>query len=281
MLLRAALSIGLAVPAGAQIVTENAGVLSPQTPELREVFWFTEAASGRDLVWATQAIVSTDIANEFKFTLPWIWRSVERSAGDLDLSGLGDVSVRWKHALYRDDDVMRSTRWASLVELAAPTGDSDEFDDGVAIPPDLRLSRGDWSFGAGAAFTTIDDRHRFAVDAMYRHRTSHDGFQLGDSVDLDLAYWYRLAPARFDDLETTTEVRGVVELLSSYRWDNEESGEIADGGGSLVWFAPGLQVFPLDWFLLEANVLVPVAQTIDDAFGDRHVGGILSLKFLF
>lgn len=273
--------MAMPVAVRAQIVTENAGVQSPETPVLREAFWFTEAASGQELVWATQAIVSTDRSNEFKLTLPWITRSVEQPSGDLDLAGFGDVSLRWKHALYRDNDVMRSTRWSSLVELGTPTGSTDATDDGIAIPADLRLSRGAWSLGVGSAFTKIDDRHRFAVDVMYRHRTSHDAFQLGDSVDLDLAYWYRLAPARFEDLEATTEVRGVVEVLSSYRWDNEQDGQRTNDGGSLVWLAPGLQVYPLDWFLLEASVLVPIGQTIDDAFGERHVGAVMSLKFLF
>ncbi len=268
-------------PLHAQIVTENAGVLSPQTPEFHEAFSFTRAALGDELSWTQQLIFSTDRSNEFQFLVPWIDREVDRPGGGLDFAGFGDATFRWKHALVRDDGVMQSTRWSTRVEFTAPTGDQDRTDGDTAIPPDLRISRGDWSFGAGGGYAMVDDRHRFAADLMFRHHTAHDDFQLGDSVELDLAYWFRISPTHFDDLERTTEVRGVLELLSSYSWASELHGTDADGDGGTVWIAPGLQVFPLDWLLFEGNVQLPIAQSLDDAFGDRHFGAVLGLRILF
>jgi hypothetical protein len=280
----AAASLALALAgttAHAQIITENAGVLSPQTPELHEAFTFTRAASGTDRAWVQQVLVSTDRANEFQLTQPWIDRSVDSAGGDLDFAGWGDVSLRWKHALSREDDVMRSTRWSTIVELEAPTGDRQTTDGSLAIPQDVRISRGDWTFGGGLLFARVDDRQRFAAEIMYRHHTSHDGFQLGDSLELNLAYWYRISPARFVDLEQTVEVRGVLELLSSYRFEAELDGDGAQDDGGIVWIAPGLQVFPQDWLLFQAAVELPVVQDIDDAFGDREFAAVISVKFLF
>jgi hypothetical protein len=267
--------------ATAQIVTENAGVISPGTPELHELFAITDAEHGRELMWTQQLIFAPDRHDELKLSLPWIDRTLEQTGSDLDARGLGDASLRWKHAFVRDDDVMRSTRWASLLEVVAPTGDGSDSDGGVQLPEDVRLSRGDWGAGAGAAFTHIVDRRRFAAEAMYRHWTSHDGYQLGDTVDLNFAYWYRIAPGRFERIEDVTEVRGVLELLSSYRWDADLHGQGVGNDGVLVSIAPGIQVYPKDWLLLEASLQLPVAQTMDDSVGDRTFGALFSVKVLF
>lgn len=276
-----ALSAGAAAPVSAQIITDNAGVQSPQTPLLREGFTFTQSEHGEEWAWRQKLYLSTDRSNEFQLALPYVGRSVDTSVGNIDIAGLGDVSLRWKHALVREDDVMRSTRWSTLLDLTAPTGDSDDRDGDVAIPPDLRISRGDWTFGVGGAFAMVDDRHRFAAELVYRHATSHDGFQLGDAVDLNLAYWYRISPARFDAVQQATEVRGVLELLSNYRWSSKSDGADTGDEGTIVWLAPGLQVFPRDWLLFEGGVQLPIAQTIDDAYGDRHFGAVFGVKFLF
>ena len=268
------------LPARGQIITENAGVTSPETPELREAFSYLDTEHGRELTWTQQFIYSPDRRNELKLTLPWIDRTLE-SSPDLEVSGFGDAILRWKHAFVRDDDVMRSTRWAGLFEIGAPTGDRTDSDHGIPLPEDVRLSRGDWSAGAGAAFTEIVDRHRFAAETMYRHWTAHDGFQLGDTVDLNLAYWYRIQPGRFEKIEGTTEIRGVLELLSSYRWDAESQGAGVGNEGVLVSLAPGLQVYPRDWLLIEASVQLPLAQTMDDSIGDRRFGAFLGIKLIF
>lgn len=283
--LRAALLValvaGIAAPVSAQIITDNAGVQSPQTPLLREGFTFTQSANGEEWAWRQKLYYSTDPANEFQLALPYIGRSVDTSAGKIDIAGFGDVSLRWKHALVRDDDVMKSTRWSTLLDLTAPTGDTDGNDGDVAVQPDLRISRGDWTFGVGGAFAMIDDRKRFAAEAVYRHSTSHDDFQSGDSVELNLAYWYRISPARFDDVQEATEVRGVLELLSNYHWSSEQDGADTGDDGAIVWLAPGLQVFPRDWLLFEGGVQLPIAQSIDDAYGDRHFGAVFGVTFLF
>jgi len=125
------------------------------------------------------------------------------------------------------------------------------------------------------------DRHRFAAEAMAHYRSSHDGFQGGESVDLDLAYWYRIQPARFERIEGTTEIRGVLECLSSYRWESELHGSGVGDEGAIVYLAPGVQVYPRDWLLIEAQIQVPVYQSMDDSFGDRTFGAFLGIQVLF
>jgi hypothetical protein len=72
----------------------------------------------------------------------------------------------------------------------------------------LQLGTGSWWFGAGSVFTAIRDRQRFSAEGIYRHPTRHDGFRPSASLDLNLAYWYRLSPAVFAPEREAIEVRG-------------------------------------------------------------------------
>lgn len=276
----------LALPASAQVVTENAGIVSLEAPILRESVSFFESENLRETRWTTQFIFALDSTRELKLSLPLLSReSTFHPAGSgeetADLFGLGDASIRFKQSLWQRDDVMESTRWALLTELGVPTADDDAEENGAPIPPRLRLGTGDWSLGAGSAFTSILDRHRFSAEAFYRYRTRHEDIQLGSSTDLNLAYWYRLSPVVFRPEEETTEVRGVVELLSSYRFASEVGDDSQDDDGLLVWLAPGIQVYPGTSVLFEASVQVPLYQDLDDAVGDRHWAASLVVKLLF
>lgn len=276
----------LAIPASAQVVTENAGVVSPEAPILRESVSFFDSDNLRESRWTSQFIFALDAKRELKLSLPLVSReSTFQLAGGSeetsDLFGLGDASIRFKQSIWQRDEVMESTRWALLTELGVPTGDDDAEENGDALPRRLQLGTGDWSFGLGSAFTWIRDRQRFSVEALYRHRTRHEDLQLGSSADLNLAYWYRLSPAAFKAGEETTEVRGVLELLSSYRFASEIGTQTQDDEGTLVWFGPGIQIYPGTTVLFEANVQVPLYQDLEDAVGDRHFAASLVVKFLF
>jgi hypothetical protein len=274
----------LSRPARAQIVTENAGVISPETPIVRESLSVLDAEHLREVRWEHQLIFAFDPARELKLTVPLVWRDVEFATPggveDADLAGLGDVSLRFKQSLWQEDAVMASTRWAALAEIGAPTGEDGETENGALIPRRLQLGTGDWSLGAGTAYTWIRDRQRFSAETLFRYRTRHEGLRLGETLDLNLAWWYRITPARFPPGDPPLEVRGVLELLSSYRWPSEGDGDL-DDDGKLVWLAPGLQVYPSKTVLLEVALRAPIHQDLDDALGDRRWAGVLALKFLF
>ena len=157
----------------------------------------------------------------------------------------------------------------------------------MVLPRKLQLGARALGFGGGAAFTVIRDRHRFASEVFYRHTLRHDGFALGDSLRGNLAYWYRLAPARFREgpVRDPLEVRGVLELLTSYRFESQAVAG-PDGSGihdqeSETWLAPGLQLFGRGRALFEASFQVPLYQDVDDAFGRRQWAATIAVKILF
>jgi hypothetical protein len=269
----------------AQIVTENAGVISPELPLMRQAVSLFRSENLDEVRWSTQLLFAPDRSREVKLTVPVAWREAHFDAGGVEeeaqAAGLGDISLRFKQALLRSDEVMRSERWSLLLELGAPTGEHDAEEAGVEVPRPLQLGTGDWSLGAGSAYTWIHDRQRVSFEAFYRHRTRHDGVQLGASADLNAAYWYRILPSAFDLADDSPEVRGVVELLGTYYLESEVGSASQDDDGSVVWLAPGLHFYPSTRILLEANIQVPLYQDLEDPLGDRRWAATFVLKLLF
>lgn len=270
----------------AQIETEDGAVTSPEIPTLREYFRYLEADNLRDLRLDNQFALGLTPKFELRLTVPIHFREVRfrgATAGRerAELYGLGDTSLRAKYSLFQTDDVMESTRWAALGEFTAPTGEHDKKEGGVEIPRRLQLGTGTWGFGAGTVFTMVRDRHRTSADFYYRYRTRHDGFQPGQSLDLNLAYWFRLHPVEFEPAKKQIEIRPVIELLSSYRFDSQgRSGRLGDEGLQM-WLAPGLQLYASPSVQFEFNVKAPLIDTIDDEIGDRKWGGGFAIKIRF
>ncbi len=182
-------SLFLSSIASAQILTENAGVTSPETPTLREYFTYFESKNLTDARLNHQLLLGLDSRTELRLTIPTILHRRASFQGFLGsnesegMTGLGDVSLRLKYSLSQTDDVMASTRWAILAELVTPTGDDDKKDGGVRIPRRLQLGTGSWGFGIGTAYSLIRDRHRFSTD-MYFSRFRRCGFRVINELGL-------------------------------------------------------------------------------------------------
>jgi len=280
----AAVLLAVATPATAwaQIVTENAGTASPETPLWQTRFEYLKADHLTDLrivetfIWAPNGVM------DFALAVPLHHRDVE-FGGSLDetLEGVGDASLRWKYSIWKEDDVMKSTRFSALAGVKFPTGEWDQEGGGVEIPRKLQLGTGAFDFFAGPLFTHIDDRHRFAAELIGRYSLERDDFQLQPSLQIGLAYWYRIAPARIEEAGAETEVRGVIELTSIFYGESKRDGRGIGDDGNITWLSPGVQIYPAFWVLFEASVQIPNVETVDDLRGDRKLGALVSIKFLF
>jgi len=265
-----------------QVVTENAGTISPETPIWQTRFEYLRTGRLADVravetfLWAPNGVM------DFALSVPLHHRDVEFGTGLEDtLEGVGDASLRWKHSLWKEDDVMKSTRLSALAGVKIPTGRWHEEEDGAEIPRKLQLGTGAFDVFAGPLFTWIDDRHRVAAELIGRYAFERDGFRLQPSVQVGIAYWYRITPARMEVAGEETEVRGVLELTSVFYGESERDGRGIGDDGNITWLSPGIQVYPAFWVLFEAGVQVPIIETVEDVRGDRKFGFLLSVKFLF
>jgi hypothetical protein len=275
---------GLAAPglARAQVVTENAGTLSPETPiwqtrfEILKTKHVTDLRAAETFQWAPNGVM------DFALTVPVHHRDVEFAGGLEDtLEGVGDASLRAKLSVWKEDEVMASTRFSAQAGVKVPTGRWHEEDSGLDIPRKLQLGTGGWDVYGGPLFTAIADRHRFAAELVGRYAFERDEFRLQPSLQIGLAYWYRVAPVRIEVAGEETEVRGVVEVTTQIYGQSEQDGRGIGDDGIITWLSPGLQVYPSLDVLFEASVQIPVIETVEDVRGDRKFGALVSVKFLF
>jgi hypothetical protein len=265
----------------AQVVTENAGTVSPETPIWQSRLEMTRSAHVTDLRAVETLLWAPDGATDVALGVPVHHRDVELGGVSSTLEGVGDVSLRVKRSLWKEDGVMASARFSALAGTRLPTGEFREVEGAVGVPRKLQLGAGGVELFGGPLFTWIEDRHRFAAEVVGRWVSERDDFQPQPSLQVGLAYWFRLTPARIETAGEQTEVRVVLELTTVFYGESELDGDGIGDDGNITWLSPGVQVYPSFWALFEASVQVPVVETVEDARGDRKFGLLVSIKFLF
>jgi hypothetical protein len=265
--------------ASAQILTENAGTVSPETPTLREMLSIRRNQGFDEGRIDHSFLFSWEAGREIKIVVPTLQRSVHFDGQTLNSTGLGDSVIRYKQVLFKEDGVLASERFAFTAELTLPTGNYQAKFNGPAgtaaeVPTELQNGMGSWYLGGGLVYTSILDRQRFSVEGVVR-KPLNGG--LPSETDLNLAYWYRITPVEFSPGEL--ELRGVMEVMTAYRFGGTQEQERMRG--TLVWLAPGLQIYPNPDVQFEVGLQVPISQSINDFVGRRNIGGLATMKIQF
>ncbi len=272
----------LAATGNAQLYTTDAGVSSPEVPNLKQRFeWFARARSD-ELRAETRLAYSPDRLVQLDLVVPFVSRRVEVAGGATGTQeGLGDLTVATKWALLREDDVMRSDRLSALLDLRLPTGGDDARVDGKGRGRRTALGLSTFGAGAGLGYTLVRDRHRAAAAFRYWQWQKDDGFDPGEAVTLDLAWWYRLSPSRFFAGHDESEYRLTVELLSRWQADDRQGSVRNDNGGHELTAVLGLQCNLTGTAGVEAGILVPIEATTSSPFGHERFGFSLSFRLWF
>jgi hypothetical protein len=275
-----------ACPATAQILTPNGGVMSPYSPVWRTSYEHLETSNLRRDHLMLSWTQSPNRWTELSAHLPLMAHSVrfEGPGGTLrsDFEGIGDLRLRAKYNVLLQNDVMWSQRLAILGSVNLPTGDHEQSVGGVPVPRPLQIGLGNFGLSTGLVYSGVADKNRWSAALVYNHFFAHDGFRFGDDVDLQLAYWRRLIPARFAPAENERELRGVLELLARYHLPNTVGGAEDDASEGLeIVAAPGLQFWWSPEVLFETNVLLPVSDDTESPFGELDWGFSFNLKLLF
>ena len=268
-------------PVHAQILTTDAGVRSPELPSIRTLFSYRHYDAVDELRLRTEGVYSPTRDLELKAVLPVVSRRVETVAGHQDLHGFGDSFLQGKFAVIREDGVMRSNRVSVLGRAILPTGDTGATAIGQPLHPRLQLGLGSYGVGLGAAATIVRDRHRASVAVDWEHRSDHRGFDPGDQLRLDVAYWFRLSPAQFDVRTSAPEWRAVFELRSLYAFrDHGPGGSVSDRGAQVDGIL-GLQLNAGTSVRGEIGLVAPLLDELRDPLGDTGFGVLLGLTFYF
>lgn len=276
-----AMVLVLATAASAQLVTENAGTLSPETPmaklRLSGGGWrnvYEWGAAGEFHLGVHQRL-------ELSLSIPLLVKDFE-DGDEVDTNiGPGDASVGFKLNVHKSDGVMTSERVAVFGGVEFPTGKWDDTHHGDELPFARKLQLGSGTFDGrlGLAFTYISNRHRFSIDAWGQLSTERDDVRPGSIARVDVAYWYRLFPAVFAEGESGMEMRLVADAWYMYR--GHTRGEPGNDAGSQVWIAPGVQLYITKWLQVEGSFGIPLYDNIRDQYGRAHWAAFVAVKVEF
>lgn len=108
----------------------------------------------------------------------------------LGTSNFGDLTVLGRYTVFQRNAPGRSFRIAPFVGIKAPTGQDDASNGSGRLPLLLQPGSGSWDPIAGvvATYQTLD--HEFDVALSYKRNTEANGFEFGDTAQLDASWQY-------------------------------------------------------------------------------------------
>lgn len=210
-------------------------------------------------------------------TLPWVSKTIKTvdaasSTTASDLSGIGDVEVGARWALWRSVQVglRRVQELAVSAGTSVPTGKKDATEGGALIDPHGQVGTGGWGPYAGLHWRLEDGDWTAFAAASYRIRTEasyFDGtkYDFGDVLVWSLHGQYAASrrwvldlgvDARHAAADRATDEAGVVEP------------RVENTGGTVVAAAPAVYFNPAGALWLIARAQVPVYK---DLLGEQDV----------
>jgi hypothetical protein len=200
----------------------------------------------------------------------------EVTSGEADPAGLTDL---WLNAKYR----LMHGKPGSLAVIGGfklPTGRDDvRLDNGELLEPSSQPGSGAIDFQAGLAYSRfLTAQWTIDASALYTLRTRHDGFKVGDRLDLGTVAAYRITEdiGHFPQWSVFAEASGVY-----VQKDEPEEGPNPNTGGFTVFLTPGGRVRFTQNFALTVAPSIPVYQDLN---GDQDktkfkLAATLSLSF--
>lgn len=210
--------------------------------------------------------------------IPYVFRSLDSDAGDLEGDGPGDVTLFGKFRLFRYTSERASDNLAVLGGLELPTGSTDESDRGMRLPMTLQPGSGSWDPFLGGALTLERDRWKLNAVALYqRNGQGARGFKFGDEFVFDASvgnrFWIEPYPG--------PSASATLGLRWKHGWKDRQNGDaVRSSGGDEASARLSFVFHPQPIFDLVVTIEVPFyhrvngVQLVDDfslflAFGYR------------
>ncbi len=154
---------------------------------------------------------------------------------------------------------------AVLGGIKLPTGKDDvRLSNGSRLEPSSQPGTGAFDYQVGLAYSRyLTSRATIDASGFYTFRTGHEGFRVGDRLDLGTAIAYRLT----EDIKTFPNWSASGELVGVWLGKDEDGGtRNENSGGTTVYFSPGIRERVSPHVALSLAPAIPVYQ---DANGDQ------------
>jgi len=228
------------------------------------------------LPWAPSARFTTSVS------LPITRKRLDGDPGrPRTISGLGDLSLSGKWAVFVRNRPGGTSRVAVIGSVRLPTGSTDAVDDGGrTLPRPLQPGAGSPALSGWLTGTLIRDRWGVTAAFGPEWATDNGSFDPGVTLRYGLALGVRF-PAHVADIRTRT-VQVYLEWNGTQRTRSREAGLVlADTGGHLAFVSPGVQWVLLPRLLVEASVQVPVLRRLHGNQPDPQARSSFGLRYLF
>jgi hypothetical protein len=172
--------------------------------------------------------------------------------------GLTDLSLAAKYRLVKGQPGNISV----IGGVIAPTGRHDvRLTNGNLLEPSSQPGTGAWAYQAGAAYSRfLTSRVTTDASALYTLRTSHNGFEVGDRLDLGVAFAYRIT----ESIKAFPNYSVFAEANAVWLGKDEEGGEEnPNSGGWTVYLTPGARVRFNESVALTVAPSLPVLQDLN------------------
>ena len=132
----------------------------------------------------------------------------------------------------------------------------------------MQPGTGSWDPFVTALYATTAGPVALQADASYRFTTSNrQGYEFGDTTSAGLAGAYHVTKALGITAGLTYRHEGRASDRNGSYYDPATNDDLMDDpantGGDSLWFAPGIQLFPLKRLAFEARVQLPLWQRVN------------------
>lgn len=197
-------------------------------------------------------------------------------SGTTDPNGLTDL---WLNAKWR---VMKGApgNLSLIGGVKFPVGKDDvRLSNGELLEPSSQPDSGAFDFQAGVAYSRfLTSKLTIDASAVYTFRTEHEGFKVGDRLDLGAALAYRLT----DDIKAFPNVSVFGEVLGVILQKDDDHGDLnPNSGGAAMYLSPGVRVRFDPKVALTFAMAFPVLQNLDgDQIKSQYIIA-MTLSFSF
>lgn len=154
-----------------------------------------------------------------------------------DPNGVTDLTLQLKYRVLQG----KPGNLSIVGGIVAPTGRHDvQLVNGESLEPSSQPGTGAWAYQAGVAYSRfITSRVTFDASAVYTLRTKHDDFEVGDRLDLGIAFAYRLT----ESIKQFPNYSAFAEINTVWLGKDNDNGEInPNSGGWITYITPGARI---------------------------------------
>jgi hypothetical protein len=200
----------------------------------------------------------------------------QAESSSADPTGLTDLTLNVKYRFLRG----RVGNVSVIGGIILPTGrDNVRLGNGEPLEPSSQPGTGAFGYQVGLAYSRfLTPRITTDASAVYTIRTPHDGFEVGDRVDLGIALAYRLTGniRRYPNWSVFGEANAV--WLGKDEADGEKN---PNSGGWTVYLTPGVRVRFTENLALTVAPSFPIVQELNGEQVETGFKLAVALSFSF